>query len=268
MGGGYKRGECIGDQTQTQQQQQQHRQQKPMLVSNEKDQEGEQRKLKVGILMWYDAAIAEYADVNRELNRRYCEGHGLDLIVSHSRERPDRKPHWERFSLMLKHIRDFDYMVWIDADAFFYPGAQDIRSVIDTEKEFTFSRGAPGGKMRVVNSGVFVAKNCAYSVEFLEEWAFNDQRFHRRTLPQWQDQAVLFDLLKENVLGIHEHCCFRAYGILQHLGEEGPRARFDRNPLILHLAGAPTAARIEAGKRYEPCADGTHAQAMSPDDTP
>ncbi|CAK0866803.1 unnamed protein product [Prorocentrum cordatum] len=220
--------------------------------NNRKDskEEGDEVRLKVCILMWYDEAMEEYADLNREMNRRYCERHGLDLVVSSSRERPERGPHWERFSLMLKHIRDYDYMVWIDADAYFYPGARDIRSLIDVQKDFTFSRGGPGGPMRMVNSGVFVAKSSDYSVQFLLEWAFNDERYNNRTLPQWQDQAVLFDLLRENALGIQEHCSFRAYGTLQHLREVGPRARFDRNPLILHLAGAPAGARIKASGRY------------------
>ena len=55
---------------------------------------------------------------------------------------------------------------------------------------------------------------------------------------------------KQDVLAIQEHSSFFAYGVLQHLREDGPRARFDRSPLILHMAGASTSERVEAAKKY------------------
>ena len=74
----------------------------------------------IAVLMWYDDHVKNYGDNCYKINKVYCQKHGYDLIKSSDRFYKDRNPHWERFPLILDHINSYDYVVWIDADAFFY----------------------------------------------------------------------------------------------------------------------------------------------------
>ena len=76
--------------------------------------------MKIAVCMFYDDNIKEYSDITRSINDIYCRKHGIDLIVSKTARKSERKPHWERIYLILVHLSNYDYMVWIDSDAFFY----------------------------------------------------------------------------------------------------------------------------------------------------
>lgn len=88
---------------------------------------------KIAIAMWYDEHIKEYGDVNYLINKAYCKKHGYDIIQSSVRTyaNTDRTPHWERIPLVLKFLPQYDYLVWIDADAHFYIDAPTIEMVIN-----------------------------------------------------------------------------------------------------------------------------------------
>ena len=117
---------------------------------------------KIGIFMWFDDKIKEYADINYKINTIYCDKYGYTLITSNTRRYPNRKPHWERLPLLLEYFDTFDYLIWIDADAHFYIDSPPITNVIDTypDKLFIFSGDTDikqNEKLSVhINSGFFI----------------------------------------------------------------------------------------------------------------
>ena len=66
--------------------------------------------LKIGVFMWYDEKIKQYAEINYKINQIYCNIHGYTLIKSDEKLYDTRKPHWERIPLLLKNFDDFDYL--------------------------------------------------------------------------------------------------------------------------------------------------------------
>ena len=88
--------------------------------------------LKIGVFMWFDNQIKEYADINYKINKIYCDKYGYTLIKSNIRKYPERKPHWERIPLILENFDKFDYLIWIDADAHFYIDSPPITNIINT----------------------------------------------------------------------------------------------------------------------------------------
>ena len=76
--------------------------------------------MKFCILMWYDEKISSYGNINYEINKKYCDKNNIELIMCNKRRHSNRHPAWERIPLILEYINDYDYIMWIDADAHFY----------------------------------------------------------------------------------------------------------------------------------------------------
>ena len=75
-------------------------------------------KSKICVVMWFDDNIKSYAEINYIINKKYCDKYGYDIIKS-SERRTNLEATWERVPLMIEHLHNYEYVIWIDADAFF-----------------------------------------------------------------------------------------------------------------------------------------------------
>ena len=214
------------------------------------------KKLKVCVLMFYDDAIKEYSELNYKLNKLYCDKHNIDLILSQEKTYKDKHPSWEKLPLILKHIKNYDYIMWVDADAFFYNDAGNISDIINKhlDKNFIFSYDTnqltENDKIvKFINCGVFIVKNSQYSIDFLNKWAYDEELFKNNSHPEWWEQGVLIDIQKQNILNIKENQFIYDYSILQHFNEKDP-GKDSVKPYILHLAGSKTEERVNTSKKY------------------
>ena len=186
---------------------------------------------RIGIFMWYDDKIISYAENNYKINQIYCEKYGYTLIKSNFRLCNERKPHWERIPLLLKYFNDFDYLIWIDADAHFYIDSPPIMNVINTYPEnlFIFSGDTDiylTNNNWVINSGFFIVKKCNKSRDILNKWITDNELYKSSELSKpifgsnaWNDQAVLRLMYSKNIANITDNSIIIKYGILQHFDE-------------------------------------------------
>jgi hypothetical protein len=182
---------------------------------------------KIAVLMWFDKNIKDYADINYEINDIYCKKYGYTLIKSDVRRCPERKPHWERIPLLLENFEEFDYLIWIDADAHFYVDSPPITNVIDThsDKLIIFSGDKDAGKVIKceINSGFFIVKTCEESKNILIKWLTDENLFKSPLLSQgifgankWNDQAIIRLMYNKNIVSIKDNSIIIEYGVLQH----------------------------------------------------
>jgi len=204
--------------------------------------------MQVAVLMYYDDAIQEYAEINYKINKIYCDKYGLELIVSHKRTYTERHPAWERLPLIHKHLKNYDYIVWIDADAFFYSDAKNIVDIIQEHPEPNFIFSNDIGNTNI-NTGIFIVKNSIYSLIFIYKWAHDEMLYRNNSAPHWWDQGVLIDMIKQNVLRIQDHYFAYPYGELQHFYEK-ELSQLPQKPLILHLAGRDYTERLRTSREY------------------
>ena len=195
--------------------------------------------MKVCILMWYDNKISNYADINFEINKKYCEKYNIPIFKCNQRRVPQRHPAWEKIPLILEYINNYDYVIWIDSDAHFYIDSSNIIDIINENKNYDIIFSADPGV--AINTGIYIVKNTNYTIEFLNKWHYDEELYKNNTVPYWWDNGVILDMLKVNCLDIKNHCKIIDYGILQHFHKN---ENFTNKPLILHLAGRP------AGERY------------------
>ena len=206
--------------------------------------------------MWYDHHVKDYGDNCYKINKVYCDKHGYDLIKSSKRfykprwttdrgELPARNPHWERFPLILEHINNYDYVIWIDSDAYFYIDSTNILDIINENKNYDIIFSADPSV--AINTGIYIVKNSQYSVKFLNKWHYDEELYKNNSVPYWWDNGIILDMLKVNYLDIINHCKIIDYGILQHFYKN---ENLTNKPLILHLAGRSPKERYITSLNY------------------
>jgi hypothetical protein len=195
--------------------------------------------------MWYDEAISCYGNNNYEINKKYCDKNNIELIVCNKRRHGNRHPAWERIPLILEYINDYDYIMWIDADAHFYIDSNNIMDLIsdNTSFDFIFSKDITVA----INTGCFIVKNTQYSIDFLTKWGYDESLYNNNNYPDWWDNGVILDMLEQNILDIKNNCIIFDYGVLQHFFEN---ESFPNKPFIFHLAGRSTEIRINHSLEY------------------
>ena len=196
-------------------------------------------------VMFYDDNIKLYADLNYKINKLYCEKYNLKITFSDEKKYTNRHAAWERLPLLLANISNFDYLIWIDADAFFYNDANNITDILYKNKDVNFIFSNDLGNNNV-NSGFFIVKNSPYSRDFLTKWAYDDELYNSNPHPYWWDQGVLIDMFNNNILDIRQNSIQLEYGVLQHFHEH------DKLPdtFVYHLAGRYNDVRYEVTKKY------------------
>lgn len=202
--------------------------------------------MKFCILMWYDENAASYGDINYEINKIYCDKNNIELIRCNKRRYSNRHPAWERVPLLLKYINDYDYVMWIDADAHFYIDSKNIVDIINENKDYNFIFSNDIG-YTIINTGVFIVKNTQYSIDFLTKWGYDEILYNNNSRPHFWDQGVVIDMWQQNILDIKNNCIIIDCGVLQHFfGEE----ILPNKSFIFHLAGQSIEIRINHSLNY------------------
>ena len=213
---------------------------------------------KIGVFMWYDDKIKEYADINYKFNKIYCDKFGYTLIKSNEILYPTRKPHWERIPLILENFDNFDYFIWIDADAHFFIDSPPITNIINEypDKVFIISEDncCKNAKFQV-NTGVFIVKKCDEGKEILNMWGYNENLYNKmNNWNGWNDQAILQEMYRLNLLNIYDKSLIIKYGVLQYFYESEKLSQTNfglkDKPFIFHLAGSKHEERIKHSVNY------------------
>jgi hypothetical protein len=206
--------------------------------------------MKIGVVMFYDDAIKEYAELNYKINKLYCEKYGFDLHVSHMRTFTDRHPSWEKLPLVLKHLTNYDYLIWVDADAFFYLDSGNILDLIREHSTANIIFSKDMNQMNpYMNCGIFIAKNTQYTIDLLNKLAYDTDLDKHNPYPGWWEQGLMMFMYYHNILDIRNNIVMCDYGILQHFNPSEV-SNFSKKPYILHMAGKSNSDRISQSTNY------------------
>ena len=204
--------------------------------------------MNICVVMFYDDNIKNYGDINFNINKKYCEKYNLDIIRSNKKNYKTRHAAWERIPLILENIEKYDYLIWIDSDAFFYNDSNNIVDVINTHNNtnFIFSNDINN---KNINTGIFIVKNTQYSIDFFKKWGYDEELYKTNPHPEWWVQGVLIDMYKQNLMDIQNNSVLIDYGILQHF-YENELTTLTNKPYVFHLAGRENDIRLKTSKKY------------------
>ena len=158
--------------------------------------------------------------VNRKINEAYCRWHGYDYVVKTFVPRDDRSLRWSKIPAMREELHDCNFLLYLDADAFFYSRELRIENELIPllkDKQIMMSANCAGEKSRhqpdKPNAGVVLVRNSAKAAEILRVWdetsertGLENFRFHPRGEQEtcfqtvWQEFADEVKLLKDYYL--------------------------------------------------------------------
>ena len=72
-----------------------------------------------GLYFFYTKNIADYAKHSLKNITKYCEKHNYALQCFNEKFNDDVHPCWNKVASILKLIKKYNYVVWIDSDAIF-----------------------------------------------------------------------------------------------------------------------------------------------------
>ena len=205
-------------------------------------------KLNIAMLMFYDDNSKKFADINFKINSLYCKKYNIKLICSNQKSNNNnRSLHWEKLHMLLKYINDYDYLIWIDSDAFFYYKNKNILELIyeNLNSNFIFSNDC--GNNKNINTGIFIVKNSVYSIEVLNKWTYDEDIYNYvLNKKRWNDQEGLIYMIDNNILNINQNIKILDYGILQHFFNNDNKL----DAFIYHMAGQKNEDRYLVSKKY------------------
>lgn len=122
----------------------------------------------------------------------YARLHRMDLLML---PLPDvrlssRPAAWDKIVLIHHMLKQYDTVVWIDADAIICDPNKDIRTALDRQIPMHMVAHRIGNRL-VPNTGVWVCRSMPRTFQMLYH-IWNDERYieHR-----WWEQAALMDLI-------------------------------------------------------------------------
>ena len=135
-----------------------------------------------------------------KINKSYCEKNNYDFYFFDCLE--DSLKHkdasWHKLFYVNKILKekDYEHVMWIDADAFFCNDNIRLEKFINVDKNFIVQRD-PGYSLEVfnvdkvkINAGVFIFKNTEWSKEFLD-FVINCTEFSEwDTKHNWEQNAI------------------------------------------------------------------------------
>ena len=214
------------------------------------------------MLMWYDDAIKEFADINYEINKRYCLKNNYNLIKS-SNKQLDKHPSWEKLPLILQYINNYDYIVMCDSDAFFYYDSPKIENVINKHKNKDIILSGDILKYVInfnkninipdINCGLMIIKNTDFSKKFIHNWCYEKHISMDSLL--WE-QGVMYTLYNNNYMNIQNKSIIIPFNILQNFYKREDKFFYSKQygltnkPFVYHLAGQSKEIRIKKSSDY------------------
>mmetsp|Transcript_14689 Transcript_14689/g.31336 ORF Transcript_14689/g.31336 Transcript_14689/m.31336 type:complete len:365 (-) Transcript_14689:471-1565(-) len=157
---------------------------------------------KIGLVTFFHGMNKNLARISTENKHTYAKEHGYDLIVADSEVETVRQPHWSKFPILLNHLENYDYLMWVDGDALFANFSIKVESLIDGHHDLFIARDENN-----LNSGVFILRNSDWSRWYLktayeQDWlvtSYNYPSTHEQRAVQYLHGAQKFvDLAKKN----------------------------------------------------------------------
>jgi len=235
--------------------------------------------MNIAICMYYNNNVSSYGDYSKEINKIYCNKYGYDFIVANDKyieyyfknnsSRIEEEIYWKdiisntnpyyiRYPLLLNVIDKYDWVVWIDADAYFYNDAPPLENII---KYIHYSHScilsytiiqdlSSQFKNYYINNGIFLMKNIQENKDFLNKMINNDDIIHiAESLHHIYDQSVFRYLYDTNYKNFKDNSYVLNYGVLQHFyNYELPYLNY--KPYVHHLAGSNNIYRTKIIKNY------------------
>jgi hypothetical protein len=133
-------------------------------------------------------AMRAVLDESLHTFRRFGERHGYDVVVGGAEPIEDRAPAWSKVVLLRRLLENYDYVLWIDADAIILDDSVDPASLLE-EGHYQALVRYRWNEEQCACTGVWLLKNVEKAVAFLDA-VWNGGDGYLRLHP-WEQAAAM-----------------------------------------------------------------------------
>jgi mannan polymerase II complex MNN10 subunit len=144
--------------------------------------------IKFLVLTLADKNFSEVAAISTPNKRDYARKHGYDFIQETTLLDPSRPASWNKILAVEKHLSNYDWIFWTDADSLVMNPAIRLEDIVlDTGEDCIFTQDENG-----LNAGEFFVRRSVWVKKFLGEvWAQDQFKDH----VNWEQAAITHLLL-------------------------------------------------------------------------
>lgn len=170
--------------------------------------------MKICVCMFYNDAIKIYSDLTKQINAVFSYKYGFDFHVETKRKLIDRHPAWERVPLIIELLqKDYDYIIYIDADAFFrIENGDKLLPLIQSYDQYDIILS--GDITELFNTGFMIIKRCNFTRNLFWKLMIS-QEFKDMWVDRTWEQRALIILYQRNYLKFKRRAFIFQYGVLQ-----------------------------------------------------
>lgn len=181
-------------------------------------------------------------DVTGPALGRYAERFGYEFVEVRHRLDPSRPASWDKVVLLRALVREFDTVLWVDADAAVLDAAPAIEDALQPKRFMhVVEHRLAGG--RVPNAGVMAFRGGRVSRAFLDR-VWSSRRFVQH---KWWENAAILHLLgyrdRDGLRPVVPSAWRMGLGVLDTAWNSIPADPSPR-PYIVHVPGVPLDERL------------------------
>jgi hypothetical protein len=184
---------------------------------------------------------AEYAKLGKSTSERLCayaRQRGYDAAVATGSLDATRPPAWSKLLLVERYLvanPDCTWLLWVDVDAVIANPKKRLEDLVDEDIDFL---AAEDQSACVINSGVFLVRNCSAALEMLRRAYAKVQYIHH----PWWEQLALAEALRECGDTLRSRVVRRR--LLNAFPDE-----YRKGDFIVHYAGCSLEAKLRGVKK-------------------
>lgn len=192
-------------------------------------------------------------------HKAYCQRHGYTYICC-SWPTGAENPYMNKIRYIKSYISKFDYVFWIDDDAFFIDREQRLESILPSSESFMSVCKSPSRKVlkTCLSSGQFMLRSSPTSLAFLESVENTDLAMVKRW---WKPEHGFFTNGDQDAMVYHLNTDVRFAGV-DYYPADSFNSRIEdlsegRRVFVLHLTGTKKVknASLAQAKKILGCGD-------------
>lgn len=199
--------------------------------------------MRICVVMLYTPNISSYSSITEQINRKYCNKWGYDFKL-YDTLIPNKWATWSKLDAIKNTLPDYDYIFWIDSDAFFNNHDIPLQNFITTQYDMYICDDLPNnspGQHCLVNTGTMLIKNTKYMQDFIDIWLnydgpYNYQPYHEQTILDYMIKHSIFNC--QNKIKIYEAKTFNSVF-----------CEFHNDDFVIHMMGLDEESRINIAKQ-------------------
>ena len=183
----------------------------------------------------------DYAQLGKRTSKALCayaRQQGYDAIVATGSLDATRPPAWSKLLLVERYLAAnpaCTWLLWIDSDAVIANPKKRLEDLVDEDIDFL---AAEDHSACVINSGVFLVRNCSAALDMLRRAYAKVQYIHH----PWWEQLALAEALREGGDTLRSRVVRRR--LFNALPDE-----YRKGDFIVHYAGYSLAEKLAGVKR-------------------